>query len=220
MFGRLTFKQQNKNSTGTPVQEKRPIMKMPSQQEVWHPNNKSQIQQEDSRHKEDSLRKCLPNRKADTQIAIHKPNWKTCLPNRKTDTQTANQHQKRKTCPRKKTRWENAFPTGRRTPKQETSNPTERLAPKRRLIKKMSSQQEEQHPNRKSRTQQKDLPRKEDSLRKCFSNRKTDTQTANQQPNSNPCPRTETSYENAFPTDTQTANHKYNRKTRARKKTH
>ena len=77
-------------------------MKMPSQQEVWHPNNKSQIQQEDSRHKEDSLRKCLPNRKADTQIAIHKPNWKTCLPNRKTDTQTANQHQKRKTCPRKK----------------------------------------------------------------------------------------------------------------------
>ena len=142
---------------------------MSSQQEDWHPNSKSKTQQEDLPQKEDSLWKCFPSRKTDTQIANQKPN--------------------RKTCPRKKTHYENGFPTGRLTPKQQIKNPTGRPAPERRLIKKTSSQQEDRHPNRKSLTQQKDLPQKEHFLRKCLPNRATDTQTANQKNNRKTCPR-------------------------------
>ena len=56
------------------------------------------------------------------------------------------------------------FPTGRRTPKQQFKKPTGRFAPERRLIMKMPSQQEDLHPNSKSKTQQKDLPQEEDLL--------------------------------------------------------
>ena len=130
--------------------------------------------------KGDLLWKCLPNRKTDTQMGKHEPNIKTC--------------------PRKKTPEENAFPTGRLTPKIKITNQRGILAPERRLIKKTSSQQEDCHPKRKSRTQQKDLPQKEDSLRKRLPSRKTDTQTANRTPSRNSGPRKETYYENAFPT--------------------
>ena len=121
------------------------------------------------------------------------------LPNRNTATQTGNQ------------------------------KPTESPDPERRLIKTMSSQQEDRPPRRKSQTQQKVLTQKEDSSRKYLPNRKTDaqtgshepnrkicpredslrkylanrntaTQTANQTPNRNTCPRKQTYYENAFPT--------------------
>ena len=123
----------------------------------------------------------------------------------------------RKTCRRTKTRGENAFPTRRLTPKWQATNTTERHAPEgiplkktpsnrkadtqkeitsqrgrlareRRLIQKTSSQQEDRHPKRKSRTQQKDLPQKEDSLRKCLANRTTDTQMASHEPNRKTCP--------------------------------
>ena len=113
-------------------------------------------------------------------------------PNRKTDTQTADHKPKSKTCPRKKTHWEDVFPTGKRTPKQEITNPTERLATEKRLIKKMPSQQEDRHPNRKSQTQQKVLILKEDSLRKCLPDRRVDTQTGNHKPNRKTCPRKKT----------------------------
>ena len=113
---------------------------MSYQQEDRHPNWKSRSQQKDLPQKEDSLRKRLPNRK--------------------TDTQTANQKHTRNSCPRKETHYENAFPTGRLTPKWQITSQRGRLAPERRLIKKMPSQQEDWHPKRKSRTQQKDLPQK------------------------------------------------------------
>ena len=142
---------------------------MSSQQEDRHPNRKSRIQKEDLPQKEASLRKCLPNRQ--------------------TDTQTWNQEPKRKTCPREESHWENAFPTGRPTPKQEIKNPKGSRAPERSLIKKMSSQQEGWHSNRKSRTQKQDLPQKEVSLRKCLPDRKTYTQTGNQGPKRKTCPR-------------------------------
>ena len=63
------------------------------------------------------------------------------------------------------------FPTGRLTPKQEITSPTERLAPER------------------------------NSLRTCLPNGKTYTQTANQKPKKNTCPRKETYDENVFPTE-------------------
>ena len=168
---------------------------MPSQQEDGHPNRKPQTQQKDLLPKEDSLRKCLPNRKNSTQTGSHEPN--------------------RKTCPGKKTLWGNVFPTGRLTPKQQINNPTAilaperrllmkmrsqltpkqqitnttgRLAPERRLIKKMSSEQEGWHPNSKSQAKQEDSPQKEDSLRKCLPSMETDTQTTNRRTHRKTCP--------------------------------
>ena len=145
---------------------------MSSQQEDRHPNRKSQTQQKVLTQKEDSLRKCLP-KKADTQTGNHKPterfaqkedSLRNFLPNKQNGTQTANQKPNRNTCPRKETYYENAFPTRRPTPKQQTEIRKRRFAPERRLVKNMSSQQEDRHPNRKSQTQQEVLTQKEDSL--------------------------------------------------------
>ena len=102
-------------------------------------------------------------------------------PNRKSKTQQEDLAQKEDSLRK-------CFPTGRLTPKQEIRSPTGRLAPERRLIKKTVSQQEDWHPKRKSETQQEDLSQKEDSLRKCLPNRKTDTQTGNQEPSRKTCP--------------------------------
>ena len=255
--GRLTPKREIKNPKGRLAPERSLIKKTPSQQEVWHPNRKSRTPKEDLPQKEVSLRKCLPNRKTDTQTgnqeskrktcprkkshwenASHQEDWhpnrksrtqkedlpqkeaslRKCFPNRKTDTQTGNQEPKRKTCPRKKSREENAFPTGRLTLKQVIKNPKARLAPERSLIKKMPSQQEDGHPNRKSRTQKEDLPQREVSLRKCLPNRKADNQTGNREPKRKTCPR-----KKSLPnrkTDTQTGNQEPKRKTCPRKKSH
>ena len=157
---------------------------MSSQQEEQHPNRKSRTQQKDLPRKEDSLRKCFPNRKTDTQTANQQPNsnvWKTHI-------QTAKQKLNRNTCAGEKTYYENAFPTGSVAPKQQITNPTGRLAPERRLIKKMSSEQEGWHPNSKSQAKQEDSPQKEDSLRKCLPSMETDTQTTNRRTHRKTCP--------------------------------
>ena len=162
---------------------------MSSHEGDWHPNKKWEAQQEDLSQKGDSA----------TQTAQQKPKRKTgprkedslrkCLPNSKTDTRTANRTFNRNRCPRKEIYYENAFPTGRLTPKKQIINPTGRLAPERRLIKKMPSQQKGRHPYSKSQIQQEELPQEEVSLRKCPPNRKADTQTANHKPNRKACPR-------------------------------
>ena len=217
---------------------------MSSQQEDRHPNRKSQTQQKVLTQKEDSLRKCLP-KKADTQTGNHKPterfaqkedSLRNFLPNKQNGTQTANQKPNRNTCPRKETYYENAFPTRRPTPKQQTEIRKRRFAPERRLVKNMSSQQEDRHPNRKSQTQQEVLTQKEDSLigaqvppplKKI--NENMFSQQEDRHPNRKPqsqqkvLTQTEDSLRKCRPnrkTDTQTGNHEPHRKTRPRKKTH
>ena len=75
--------------------------------------------------REDSLRKCLPNKKTATQKGNHEPNRKTC-PRKKIHlenvfptgrlTHTANRKPDRNSCPRNGAYHKNGFPTGRLTP--------------------------------------------------------------------------------------------------------
>ena len=167
--GRLTPQQQITNQTRRLAPERRLIEKMSYQHEDWHPNRTSRSQQKDLPQKEGSLRKRLPNRKTDTQTANQKPN--------------------RNSCPRKEAHYENAFPTERLTPKWNITNPTGRLAGERRRVEKMPSQQQGWHPNSKAQTKREDLHQKEESLRKCLTNRKTDTQTGHHETNRKTCPR-------------------------------
>ena len=170
----------------------------------------SPVKEENLPEKEDSLRKRLPTRKTD-------PNSKSkTQQEQKTDTQMATHQSNRKTCRRVKTRGENAFPTGRLTPKWQITNPAERYAPERRLLKKMSSQQEGRHPKRKSPVKAEDLPQKEGSSRKCFANKKIDTPKGNHEPNRKTCPRSLPNRK----ADTSTANYKPNKKSCPRKQTH
>ena len=72
------------------------IMKIPSQQEDWHPNGKSQIQQEDLPQKEDSSRKYLLNRESDSQTTNERPTGRS-IPEMRFVNSKTHQKPKRKT---------------------------------------------------------------------------------------------------------------------------
>ena len=172
---------------------------MSSQQEHWHPNRKSETQQKDLPRKEDSLRKCLPNKKTDTQTANQKPNRGIAVrnvPSVRLD---------------KSLQIRDLIP-----PKIFAVRDLKSLC---KTLSKFSIRQipsKDRHRNSNSHTQQADLPQKgdspplkEESLRTCLPNGKTDTQTGNYEPNRKNFPRIEDSLRKCLPTrKTDTLNRK------------